>query len=144
MGIVKTPWVQSLNEPGFESWLRCSPAINLVVTSVTLICLFSKMYTPTSKWDKKGEVPNHNQACLQVLKQEVPTTCFLYTCSRTCSIFVLVQFWIPTSFCFLQVILVTRFLFQTLNLGMTKQLCYKTFVGLFTQTQGAGHQSTAR
>lgn len=101
MGIVKTPWVQSLNESGFESWLCCSPAINLVLTSVTLICRFSNTYTPTSKWDKICEVPNHNQACLQVLKQEVPTTCFLYTCSRTGSIiFVLVQFWIPTSFLF--------------------------------------------
>ena len=92
----------SLNKPGLESWLHCSPAVNLLLTSVILSSLFFNMYItyfflifklyiivlvlPNIKmnppqvyityfiilWDKICKVPDHNQALYKYLNTSHP------------------------------------------------------------------------
>ena len=64
----------SLNKPGLESWLHCSPAVNLLLTSVILSSLFSNMCITyfITLWDKMCKVPDHNQAWYKYLNTSYP------------------------------------------------------------------------
>lgn len=110
--------------------------------------LFSRLLSRTDRllmrlWVRQGTCLN-SQAWCQCFSLDAQCPLLHSRCHTRLVALVLDKSGPLPSLCFLQVILVTRFLFQTLSLGVTKQLCSKTFTGSSIQTQGSGHLSTAR